>query len=60
MQQHELPELGHDSAALEPHLSARILELHHDKHNKAYVDAAVGHRRMRNRTQQFSYCLQKT
>jgi Fe-Mn family superoxide dismutase len=35
-----LPELGYDYSALEPHLSARILELHHDKHHKAYVDGA--------------------
>jgi Fe-Mn family superoxide dismutase len=35
-----LPELDYDYAALEPHLSARILELHHDKHHKAYVDGA--------------------
>ncbi|HWW44542.1 MAG TPA: superoxide dismutase, partial [Acidimicrobiia bacterium] len=33
-----LPELAYDYGALEPHLSARILELHHDKHHKAYVD----------------------
>ena len=35
-----LPDLPYDYAALEPHLSARILELHHDKHHKAYVDGA--------------------
>ncbi len=35
-----LPELGYDYSALEPHLSGRILELHHDKHHKAYVDGA--------------------
>jgi len=35
-----LPDLTYDYAALEPHLSARILELHHDKHHKAYVDGA--------------------
>jgi Fe-Mn family superoxide dismutase len=35
-----LPELAYDYGALEPHLSARILELHHDKHHKAYVDGA--------------------
>ena len=37
---YSLPELPYDYAALEPHLSARILELHHDKHHKAYVDGA--------------------
>ncbi len=40
MAQYTLPELGYDYSALEPHLSARILELHHDKHHKAYVDGA--------------------
>jgi Fe-Mn family superoxide dismutase len=35
-----LPELPYDVAALEPHYSAEILELHHDKHHKAYVDGA--------------------
>jgi superoxide dismutase, Fe-Mn family len=35
-----LPDLPYDYAALEPHLSAEILELHHDKHHAAYVDAA--------------------
>ena len=40
MAKYTLPELDYDFAALEPHLSARILELHHDKHHKAYVDGA--------------------
>ncbi|MGE0878326.1 MAG: superoxide dismutase [Acidimicrobiia bacterium] len=40
MKKYELPELGYDYGALEPHLSARILELHHSKHHKAYVDGA--------------------
>jgi Fe-Mn family superoxide dismutase len=35
-----LPELPYDYSALEPHLSAQLLELHHDKHHKAYVDGA--------------------
>ena len=35
-----LPDLPYDYPALEPHLSGRILELHHDKHHKAYVDGA--------------------
>lgn len=35
-----LPDLPYDFAALEPHISARIMELHHDKHHKAYVDGA--------------------
>jgi Fe-Mn family superoxide dismutase len=35
-----LPELSYDPAALEPHLSARIVELHHGKHHAAYVKGA--------------------
>ncbi|HEY3672920.1 MAG TPA: superoxide dismutase [Acidimicrobiia bacterium] len=35
-----LPDLPDDPGALEPHLSARILELHHDKHHAAYVKGA--------------------
>jgi Fe-Mn family superoxide dismutase len=36
---YELPDLGYDYSALEPHVSARILELHHDQHHAAYVSA---------------------
>ena len=32
-----LPDLDYDYAALEPHYSAAMLELHHDKHHAAYV-----------------------
>jgi superoxide dismutase, Fe-Mn family len=35
-----LPDLPYDYAALEPHYSAEILELHHDKHHAAYVKGA--------------------
>lgn len=35
-----LPELTYDYAALEPHISGRIMELHHDKHHAAYVAGA--------------------
>src|SRR6202795_3138204 len=38
MKPYTLPDLGYDYSALEPHYSARMLELHHDKHHKAYVD----------------------
>ncbi len=40
MADYTLPELGYDYSALEPHISGRIMELHHDKHHKAYVDGA--------------------
>jgi superoxide dismutase, Fe-Mn family len=35
-----LPDLPYDYAALEPHISGRIMELHHDKHHAAYVNGA--------------------
>jgi len=35
-----LPDLTYDYAALEPHISARIMELHHSKHHAAYVAGA--------------------
>ena len=35
-----LPPLEYDYGALEPHISARIIELHHNKHHKGYVDGA--------------------
>ncbi len=37
---YSLPDLPYDPGALEPHLSARILELHHGKHHAAYVKGA--------------------
>ena len=40
MSPYTLPELPYDYSALEPHISARIMELHHTKHHKAYVDGA--------------------
>jgi Fe-Mn family superoxide dismutase len=40
MGQFTLPDLRYDYGALEPHLSGRIMQLHHDKHHKAYVDGA--------------------
>jgi superoxide dismutase, Fe-Mn family len=42
MKPYELPPLDYDYAALEPHYSAHVLELHHDKHHKAYVDGVNG------------------
>ncbi len=35
-----LPDLAYDPGALEPHISGRIMELHHDKHHAAYVKGA--------------------
>ncbi|MDR2380053.1 MAG: superoxide dismutase [Bifidobacteriaceae bacterium] len=35
-----LPDLPYDYSALEPYISARIMELHHDKHHAAYVAGA--------------------
>jgi Fe-Mn family superoxide dismutase len=32
-----LPDLPYDFAALEPHISGKIMQLHHDKHHQAYV-----------------------
>ena len=34
----KLPKLPYDKNALEPHVSAETLELHHGKHHKAYVE----------------------
>jgi Fe-Mn family superoxide dismutase len=34
----ELPALPYGYEALEPHISARTMEFHHDKHHRAYVD----------------------
>jgi len=40
MADYSLPDLPYDYAALEPHISGRIMELHHDKHHAAYVAGA--------------------
>lgn len=34
---HELPELGYEYNALEPHFDARTMEIHHTKHHAGYV-----------------------
>jgi Fe-Mn family superoxide dismutase len=40
MSKYTLPPLGYDYAALEPHISRAIMELHHGKHHAAYVKNA--------------------
>ena len=37
---YELPDLPYAYDALEPHISAEIMELHHDKHHNTYVKGA--------------------
>jgi superoxide dismutase, Fe-Mn family len=40
MPKYTLPDLPYDYGALEPHVSGRIMELHHDKHHATYVEGA--------------------
>ena len=40
MAQYVLPDLRYDYGALEPHISGKIMELHHDKHHAGYVKGA--------------------
>jgi len=40
MARYVLPDLDYDFGALEPHITGRIMELHHGKHHKGYVDKA--------------------
>jgi Fe-Mn family superoxide dismutase len=35
---YELPPLPYPKEALEPHIDATTMEIHHDRHHKAYVD----------------------
>ena len=37
---YSLPDLPYDPGALEPHISGRIMELHHGKHHATYVKGA--------------------
>jgi Fe-Mn family superoxide dismutase len=40
MSKYVLPELDYPYSAFEPHISARVMELHHGKHHAAYVKSA--------------------
>ena len=40
MNHYKLPDLPYDFGALEPHVSGKIMELHHGKHHAAYVNGA--------------------
>src|SRR5258708_218795 len=37
MAKFELPALSYDFAALEPHIDAKTMEIHHDKHHGTYI-----------------------
>lgn len=37
-QKHTLPDLTYDYGALEPYVSAEIMQLHHSKHHATYVN----------------------
>jgi Fe-Mn family superoxide dismutase len=49
-----LPDLGYAFDALEPHIDAKTMEIHHDKHHAAYVDklnaALEGHADLASKT----------
>ena len=40
MAEYTLPDLSYDYGALDPHISGRIMELHHSKHHATYVAGA--------------------
>jgi len=46
----ELPDLGYEYDALEPHIDARTMEIHHSKHHQGYTNklngALKGHARL--------------
>lgn len=50
----ELPQLKYNYDALEPHIDAKTMEIHHTKHHQAYVDklnaALEGHQDLQNKS----------
>ncbi|GAA1866587.1 superoxide dismutase [Myceligenerans crystallogenes] len=40
MAEYKLPDLSYDYGDLEPHISAKVMELHHSKHHATYVKVA--------------------
>ncbi len=42
MPKHELPRLPYAFDALEPHIDARTMQIHHDKHHAAYINNVNG------------------
>ena len=56
MSNYTLPKLRYEYSALEPYISKRILELHHDQHHATYVknaNAAAGGSRKGSREGRF-------
>jgi Fe-Mn family superoxide dismutase len=58
----ELPQLPYAYSALEPHIDARTMEIHHSKHHAAYttnLNAAIAGTEMENKTIQeiLSVCI---
>src|SRR3989344_2153557 len=50
----ELPKLDYEYSALEPHIDAKTMEIHHTKHHVAYITnlnkALEGHEELQNKT----------
>lgn len=54
MAKHELPALPYPPEALEPHIDAQTMEIHHGRHHKTYVDklnaALEGHAQLASKS----------